>query len=127
MDMDRFIEAVKSEPSCASCVFFEKGETWSSRSSYSNAIGSRGTSGRCMRFPPVVVKRETENKEAVFEQPYIKLQISEVTDFSVSEDGSNVLLTGKTNFIIGDSHDRRPWCGEYKTTDLLDYVDCDSW
>jgi hypothetical protein len=108
MDMKKFIEAVKSKPSCASCVFFEKAETWKTRGNVNSAnFHSRSTAGRCMRFPPVIIKKQKGNKEAIFDQPDIRVIVSEDT--------------------IEDEHGRLPWCGEHKPTDLLNYIDCEEW
>ncbi len=127
MEMSRFIEAAKSTPSCASCVFFEKNETWSSESSYSNAIASRSTSGRCLRFPPSMVMLATEDKDARFDYPNIRVTITELSleGFTDKEIGGE--RKQDTFFRIDDDQERLPLCGEHKTTDVLDYDDCDSW
>jgi len=127
MEMVKFLAAIESQNSCANCVFFEKNESWSSDGTWSNAVSARSTTGRCMRFPPVLVRLATDDEDAVFEQPSIKVTVTELRPFDFTENADDVAVAEENFFRIDDHLERLPLCGEHKPTSLLDYADCDSW
>jgi hypothetical protein len=73
-----------------------------------------------------MVMLATEDKDARFDQPYIRVTITELSLEGFADQETAGESKQGTFFRIDDDQERLPLCGEHKPADVLDYDDCDS-